>query len=157
MHSTKARKTRAVAVPGTHIGKERYQLYREAYSRINEARAQGFYLEAITIVESLVSDRLESRLSYLLNNDFSFKTLGDLIARSRAEETDGELRTLVGQDLDAWRVRRNKALHELAKIADGDTAAWETRTAEFAKTARDGLETLRKIDKRVKQLRKKEL
>lgn len=38
--------------------------YREAWTRIKQAQEQGFYLEAVTIEESIISDRL---MSYLIS------------------------------------------------------------------------------------------
>ena len=40
--------------------KIKYHSYKAAYSRMNLAMDKGFYLEAITIQESIISDRLLS-------------------------------------------------------------------------------------------------
>jgi len=149
-----AKKARALAAPGSAVGPARYSLYKMAYGRINEALQQGFYLEAITIVESLVSDRLESRLTFLLGTDFSFKTLGQLITKIRGTETDSGLLLLVDKDLDQWREARNKSLHEMAKIEDGDSSTWADRFTSLVPTSKEGLRVLRAIDARCKALRK---
>lgn len=154
MPSSATSRTRAVATPDTTVGSARYNLYKQAYSRINEAMQQGFYLEAITIIESLVSDRLESRLTFVMGYDFSFKTLGELITKTKNVETDVALRALIDQDLDNWRKARNKSLHEMAKIADGDSSKWADRVKGLIPVAKDGLTVLRAIDKRYKTLRK---
>jgi hypothetical protein len=145
---------RALAITMSSVGQTRFNLYKEAYNRIRESMKQGFYLEAVTIIESLVSDRLESRMSFLKKCDFSFKTLGGLINESRKIEKDNELRALVSQNLDNWRKDRNKALHEMAKIADGETPTWAKRVEEISPVAKQGLVILRTIDKRCKKLRK---
>lgn len=68
----------------------RGMLYKNAFSRINLAMEQGFHLEAISLIESLVSDRLESRLSFLKQKDFSFEPLGSLIKEiGRIKKTTG--------------------------------------------------------------------
>lgn len=128
-------------------------MYRAAYARINEATKAGFHLEAITIIESIVADRLESRLTYVLGHDFSFQHLGSLITKARQVETDQTLRQLVDQDLDKWRKSRNRALHEMAKIALGDTTTWQDRVAGLVPISKDGLALLRAIDKQIKQLK----
>ena len=148
------KRTRAVAASGSHIGGVRHHLYRQAYRQINRALEYGFYLEAITLIESLVSDRLESRLTFLKKTDFSFKTLGTLIAESKRIETDSALKELIAQRLDKWRNDRNRALHEMVKLADGDTATWDDRMKAVVPIAKEGLATLRAIDKRYKELRK---
>ena len=42
---------------------EKYESYREAWARIKQAKDNDFFLEAITIQESIISDRLISFLS----------------------------------------------------------------------------------------------
>ena len=41
---------------------EKFNSYAEGFARINEANEKGFYLEAITIEESIIVDRLLSHL-----------------------------------------------------------------------------------------------
>lgn len=131
-------------------------MFRQVFSRINAAQQQGFYLEAITLVESLVTDRLEGRLSFLLGQDFSFKTLGAVIDKARTHEADGVLNSIISSRLDNWRVARNKSLHEMAKIAAGDTRTWEDRTKGLIPICEEGVRILRAIDSRCKRLRKLE-
>ena len=145
--------TRAIAHPGSATAKMRAEMYRAAYARINEATKAGFHLEAITIIESIVSDRLESRLTHILGHDFSFQNLGSLIIKARQTEKDQILLGLVDKDLDNWRKARNKALHEMAKIAVGDTSTWSDRVAGLVPISKDGLALLRTIDKRIKALK----
>jgi hypothetical protein len=154
MASNPKNRTRAIATAGNNIGTTRYQLYKRAYARINESIKQGFYLEAISIIESLISDRLESRLTFLNGSNFGFKTLGQLISETNRVETDSQLKDFVTNNLDSWRLVRNKALHEMAKLADGDTSTWDDRIKALVPCAKDGLVILRAIDKRYKQLRK---
>ena len=136
------------------MGGARFSLYKEAYARINEVMAKGFFLEAIALEESLIADRLESRISFLTQSDFGFRTLEKLISQVAGKETDGQFKNLVTVDLDPWRVQRNTALHEMAKLADGDTSAWADRMKNAEAAARKGLNVLRKIDHRFKQLRR---
>lgn len=132
-------------------------MYRAAYARINEANKAGFHLEAITIVESIVADRLESRLTQVIGKDFSFQHLGSLITKARQVEEDPILYALIDKDLDNWRKSRNKALHEMAKIATGDTATWADRVAGLVPISKDGLALLRKITNRIRVLRNNSL
>lgn len=70
---------RAITASDNDIGQERHKLYKSSFSWIKKSIGAGYYLEAISVVESLVADRLESYLSLLLAKDFSFKTLGEVI------------------------------------------------------------------------------
>jgi hypothetical protein len=151
--AAKVPKTRAIATPGSAVGAARYHLYRMAYGRINEAMQEGFYLEAITLIESLLADRLESRLTFVLGIDFSFKTLGQLITKSGTSETDPALKTLVKTTVDSWRALRNDALHEMAKLAVGNTLTWSDRMLALVVVASDGLSALKAVDKRCKRLK----
>lgn len=145
---------RAISTPGSATGKLRYGLYKAAYDQIKSAITHGFHLEAITLVESLISDRLESRLSFLKQADFSFKTLGTLITETGKIETDPELKSLVTQRLNKWRRDRNAAIHEMVKLAAGEAATWSERAGHLHAIAEEGLVTLRAIDKRYRELRK---
>lgn len=142
-----SKEKRAVA-NNEQIGQLRYDTYRKSIDRIKSSIEAGYYLEAITLCESLISDRLESRLNYLTNSDnFSFKTLGKLqegiIKHDNVEELQ---RMMIYQkgDLDIWRDSRNNALHSMAKIANDDKSDWENKLQKYKKIAEDG-EELRKV------------
>ena len=127
----------------------------KAFARIKEANNAGYYLESITLIESMLSDRLESRLTYLLKTDFSFKNLGSLIKKAREIENDSILLKYLVEDLDLWRDARNKALHEMVKIADGETITWNDRVKVINEVSSNGLTLLRAIDNRLKALKPK--
>lgn len=111
-------------------------------------------MEAISLVESLVSDRLESHLSFSLDRDFGFKNLGALIDKIKSNEADEMLSSLITNDLDEWRKQRNKAAHEMVKIEDGKSIVWEDRVKINKTVAETGLKLFREIDNQIRQLRK---
>lgn len=149
-----SKKQRAVATPGSAAATQRYHLYSMAYSRISEAIDAGFYLEAITLIESIATDRLESRLTFLTKTNCGFQNLGPLIQQIRATETDANLRTIIDQDLDFWRVMRNEAVHEMAKLEAGSTSTWEDRIQVLVIVATEGLSVLKNISKQMKSLKR---
>ncbi len=122
----------------------KHDAYREAWARIRLAKENGFFLEAITIQESIISDRL---ISYFTRptatnpissgNNGQWSSLNQLIQRWKSEYPDG-LRTnryenLI-QALDQWRILRNKAIHAIVKFESND----EARTVdEFLNKARE--------------------
>lgn len=152
-NSATTKRTRAVAPPGSQTAKMRSEMYQAAFLRITEATKAGYYLEAITLIESIIADRLESRLTYITGKDVSFQQLGSLITKVRKFETDPILRPLIDQNLDNWRKARNKALHEMVKIATDDTSTWIDKVVDLLPISKDGLALLRKIDKRIKTIR----
>jgi hypothetical protein len=107
----------------------KYESYREAWSRIRLAQKNGFFLEAIAIQESIISDRL---LSYLYRptestpplskNHSRFPSLNELIQKWRSEFPDalpsGAYLDLIGA-VDQWRCFRNEAIHAIVKSEPG--------------------------------------
>lgn len=144
---------RAVRSLDNNISQERYELYKAAFEWIGKSISEGFYLEAISLEESLITDRLESYLTWLKGTDFSFKTLGELKRAIEMHETDDDLRQLVLGELDQWRQSRNKAAHEMVKIEDGKRVSWTDRMRINQAVAEVGLELVRKIDRLTQKLR----
>jgi hypothetical protein len=115
----KAKRERAIAIPHDGVGMSRYQLYRKAWERIESATEAGYYLEAIALLESILTDRLESRASYLTRGNEGYRNLGPLIRALRRHENVADFRPIIEQ-IDAWRERRNEALHEMVKFQSGE-------------------------------------
>ena len=148
------KRKRAIVEENSTVGKHRREIYKSAFKQIKLANEAGFYLEAITLIESLITDRLESRLSFLDGKDFSFKTIGKLIEKSIKIETDSELKKLIEIDLRKWADGRNKSLHEMAKIAEGDFSSWDDRYLKLKNISTKGMTLLRKIDRQCEKLKK---
>ena len=95
---------------------DKYRAYREAWTRIKEAQLQEFYLEAITIEESIISDRLSSYFRKVLKTDKqpnSLKGMQDLWKKYHPEVIiTGDFDDLVTAS-DQWREGRNKAIHAI--------------------------------------------
>ena len=149
---TKARK-RAVRSSDNDVSQDRYELYKAAFAWIAKSISEGFYLEAISLEESLITDRLESYLTWLTKTDFSFMTLGKLQQEIKKHETNPDLRLLVLDELEQWRKARNKAAHEMVKIEDGDQISWNDRMKINQVVADAGLELVPEIDRQARKLR----
>jgi hypothetical protein len=94
----------------------KYLAYREAWTWIKEAQKQGFYLEAITIEESIISDRLSSYFRNVLEIEKqpnTFKGMHDLWKKHHPEIIVSIDYTDLMQALDKWREERNKAIHDI--------------------------------------------
>lgn len=158
MNSNKTTKERALALPDNNIGQQRYELFKSVLSRINQACQDGYYLEAITLIESLISDRLESYLSFIFKKNIGFQNLGTLInhfeSKKNQEKIDNELKEVVLNDVDDWRKKRNIILHEMAKIDFNNQLTWEQKCQDLNEIAENGLNIFRKIDKILANLRK---
>lgn len=110
-------KTRMIA-DKEEKGQERYNVYKKVMSRINQAIEDEYYLEAITLLESIIVDRLESRYCFLKKSNVGFKNLWDITKELKNIEINAELNELYENELDSWRVNRNRLLHEMAKIEE---------------------------------------
>lgn len=102
-------------------------------SQYNKAVESGFYFEATTLIESLICDRLESRLGEYTMDDVKFNTLGRLRDELIKIETDDVLRALIDLDVKKWADKRNVTVHEAAKIDVDNHRTWE----EVVKRAED--------------------
>ena len=148
-----SRKIRAIA-NNENISQLRFQLYKKAHERINESIEKGFYLEAITLIESLISDRLESRISFLTDSNFGFEALGTLIKKIKVIEEDDEFKEIVSIELDRWRIKRNEALHQMAKIDIDNLQTWESKIIDLKEISINGNDLLKKIKSREQKLRR---
>lgn len=139
-------KTREIA-DTPEKGQKRYWLYRSVIDRYNEAYKSGYYLEAITLMESLITDRLESLLVYhgLITPNKAFMTLGSCINIIRRSQEI--LSEKLIDEIDEWKNSRNHALHEMAKIEEGDSAVFNQRYVSLQSVAQKGYVLFNSIKK----------
>ena len=130
-------------------GLQRSFVIRDAIDRYKKALKSGFYLEAITIAESLITDRMESRAVFLGMKDSSFQTIGVLCKKLKE---DSILSALL-PEIDDWRKLRNNALHALAKIEDGDYTSFQKKYHDTQAVAENGIKIFRKLDRTLKKSR----
>jgi hypothetical protein len=117
--------------------------YKEAWRRINDATAKGFYFEVVTLCESIISDRL---LSYIRGVDkrskASINTPFANLIREWRELLNGDIPWRdaldLGAEVDAWRKERNTIIHGLTKSEPGtptlESQPFITRAEQTAKT-----------------------
>ncbi|MBD2579780.1 hypothetical protein [Oscillatoria sp. FACHB-1406] len=140
----------------------KYESYREAWSRIKLALENQFFLEAITIQESIISDRLLSFLSRpdapnpLVLKNGSFPSFGKLIKGWRSEFKDGlpsgSYPDLI-EAVDRWRRYRNEAIHAIVKSEPGEPTQ---PIDSFLQKAKDAAEEGEKLTREVCNWCKKE-
>lgn len=124
--------------------------YSYAWTRIAEASAAGFYLEAITICESIVSDRLASFLHGCDDEVTDTSPFSKLIKRAKKQLDTPVKKQLdlkvswqtnkarlstedLFADLDLWRKERNRCIHAIAKSSPGTGM---TSSADFDRESR---------------------
>lgn len=134
----------------------KYEAYREAWSRIKSAQENLFFLEAITIQESIISDRIISFLSHSTeanqrrrDNSCQYLSLYKLIERWRAEFPNtiksGKYQDLINA-LNEWRLARNETIHAIVKSNPADISQDIDLFLKKAKeTAEEGEQIAREI------------
>ena len=135
-------------------GQERYEIMKAAISRYNTAIEHSFFLEATALMESLISDRLESRLGELKKEQISFDTIGNLLNALRKIETDTVLKEIMNKQINMWCGERNKVIHQAAKIGLGKKKDWKDFLKQAEKTAKDGRKIFDAYNKQIKKLRR---
>jgi len=148
-------KLRQVNEPGNGVGKKRQALYAIGTKRIEMALKRGFALEAITLCESMMSDRLESRKAWKsqqLNDYRRFTTLGKLARQLCSDHSEPAHARDIYIEVKAWADKRNSALHEMFKLAEGDGRSWRKRYQEAREIAREGIKLARKVSNLVRSL-----
>jgi hypothetical protein len=113
------------------LGTQRYHRYVAAFDHIINCSKRGYHLEAIAVLDSLIGDRLASRLSHLLDEEIPVKlTMGQLCHKLLDPPTKGASPTevdsafqAVTKDIRAWVKERNRAMHAVAKIIRDDEDA----------------------------------
>jgi len=109
---------------------EKYRSYREAWARVKQAQEHGFYIEAVTIEESIISDRLTSYLvdAGLVQRQRRLKdypTFGNLInvwrrwvngqLNDKLDRSNRDKLALLIDSVDLWRQKRNQIIHAIVK------------------------------------------
>jgi hypothetical protein len=136
------------------LGDRRFERYCAAFDRVKHCVESGYFLEAIALLDSLIWDRLSSRLGHLMGDPIDIdKNLGvvcsQLIGDTGAggRERDVAFRDTVWQ-VKQWLVRRNDAVHATAKVFRADTSPEDFNAilTSHKTTVEDGMKYLREFD-----------
>ena len=122
--------------PSSH---QKYLSYRFAFQRMKEAIDAGFFLEASTIAESVISDRLLSACNRKgpVSTKLPLSRLIDIAITLKPAVPTPE-------SLHEWRIARNQVIHAVAKSAPGKSTLKVSEFMELAEsTAVNGLKLAR--------------
>jgi len=100
----------------------KYESYKYAFDQIDLAIEKGFYLEAITIEESIFADRLTSFLQLKGKKANTRYTLGTCLRSLQDFSSDFAIKESEDfrEDLKIWWDKRNECLHAIVKSKKGD-------------------------------------
>lgn len=146
------------AIYDTDAAKERYHLYKSAIEQLNKAYTSGFYIEAVAICESLISDRLHARYSHLKKHEQEARREKDLkklitLLKNNDLKKHKELHKIY-DDIDLWRESRNDAIHGAVKLREGLSGqSFAERYEKVKEAAEEGQVLFRKLKKASEQLK----
>lgn len=122
------------------------RLFRLTYSCAYRSLKAGYYLEALSLCDSLITSRLQAILSKDIEGNHSDKT----IVRAANELLKMEIPEFdVGlwQECRAWGKQRNFLMHEMVKIDDGSLSGWRSRLKLAKSTAEAGLVSANRLSR----------
>jgi len=122
----------------------RYLRYKLAFDRLDEALVEGWLLEAISLEESIITDRLLSIVGSDGDAASCRQSLSSLIAQAKKAITGNgtPVEGDIFNELDQWRDARNECIHAICKLDDhsyADNSA-EIFSEKMWQTAKKGLE-----------------
>jgi hypothetical protein len=130
-------KVKSVYTP--ELGKSKQQLYRFAHKRVQSSIRKGAHIEAIALLESIMSDRIESAISSVTRKPVSASSLGSLFKTlDKLSPADTDLKALVWD----WNESRGLVIHQMVKLTNDYNSTWAERVKFARVTAQNGLALL---------------
>lgn len=142
MVSSNSQRLRSNYTP--ELGRNKQILYREAHKRIKRSIKRGSHIEAVALLESIMSDRIESAISVVTKKQVRVSSLGTLFRNlDRLVPADEKLRTSIW----AWNEARGFVIHQMVKITNNTFSTWPERITFARLTAKEGLILLKELRK----------
>ena len=136
----------------------RYLRYKLAFDRLDEALLEGWLLEAISLEEGIITDRLLSNLKSKGESSPTRQSFSNVIAQAKKVMT-GSGETAEGDlfhELDQWRVDRNACIHTFCKMddhsyADNSAELFSEQMWETAKKGRELVDVVKYLSQEAKK------
>ena len=144
---------RPTVLEDSQVGQDRYQLYKASIDQYQKALKDGYFLECITLMESLIKDRLESIYNEIHHQDDTSKMPFGRMSNILNDLDETELKV----KLDEWIQKRNCAIHAMAKLQEYSGVTFEVRYISLQDIAEEGYELLKAIDSAIRKYRKEQL
>ena len=141
---------------GTKVARQRYELYKLANEQLKSAYEAGFYIECVSICESIIADRIEARLQFLrrgTDKRSHIDSLGRLLKQVTDIEPEDqvELRDAYAS-IREWGNARNETIHQFVKVTEQNQDLDGNGRVRNAKTAaRDGIRLMKMISALVRK------
>jgi hypothetical protein len=119
------------------------KLVRRALSLGRVAIDSGFYLEAIALVDSVVSECINRIVFYSSDSSFRGKGINDSLRKMEMNQISLLDSTLI-EDTLSWGKHRNRAIHGFTKLNEFDGADWDSRRELVGVQAQEGYKLARR-------------
>lgn len=136
----------------------RYLRYKLAFDRLDEALFEGWLLEAISLEESIITDRLLSIIGSDVNGASSRQSLSNIIAQAKKAMTGSgaPVEGDIFNELDQWRDARNECVHAFCKLddhayAENSAEIFSEKMWETAKKGRELVDLVKQLSTQVKK------
>jgi hypothetical protein len=113
-------------------------LIHRALRRASRAAKEGFYLEAIALCDSLMTDRVSKVMFYSLDFPPKFTGINGGLQNLLKHKVVVFDPTLV-EETRAWGALRNAAIHGISKFEDFSGDGWRTRLKALKSPASQGV------------------
>lgn len=136
----------------------RYLRYKLAFDRLDEALVEGWLLEAISLEESIITDRLLSIVGSDGDGASCRQSLSSLIAQAKKAMTGSgaPVEGDIFNELDKWRDARNECVHAFCKLddhayADNSAEIFSEKMWETAKKGRELVDLVKYLSTQAKK------
>lgn len=146
-------KIRVPGEKGSSQNELRGELYSSAFSHIKDAYDKGFYIECVSIIDSMITDRLESYCQFLSHNDdkqFAATSVFDAMRNVGTLTKEKGVRDnefyVINEKIEKWSAQRNRAIHGFVIVREDSKGDDFNKRKQVAKDAADeGLRLVREV------------
>jgi hypothetical protein len=145
-----------VRVPGEKTSNQnsrRKELYTKGFNQIRNAYDTGFFIESITFIDSMITDRLGAYVQFLLHGEDKQFVVGSLFnaltsfgsATKEKGVRDEDFKQIYNK-IESWVPKRNNAVHEFVIIRQESLdESVDVRLQKLKDTADEGLLLVREV------------
>jgi len=137
---------------GGEIGKLRGELYTHAFTHIKTAYDNGYYAECVTLLDSMMTDRIDAYVQFLLHEDdkqyaseslhYSLKSFGSATKEKNVRDEDFKG---IYNKINEWVPKRNVAIHNFVIVSSLTPDDLSTRIDKLKEVVDEGLVLIREV------------
>jgi len=146
-------KLRIPGEKGSYQNELRYKLYTAGFDQMKAAFDGGYYIECVSICESMITDRLNAYVQYLLHNDekqFISQSLHNSLLNFGSATKEKDVRdpefSEIYKNIENWIPQRNTAVHNFVIVdSNSITDDLDKRYKDLKLAAINGMNLIREV------------